>query len=61
MKTSLIVYSLAKMIEETTQIESRGIKLGYIQRGGNPSVGDRILSVRMGIKAVELLEEKQLA
>lgn len=55
------VYSLAKMIEETTQIESRGIKLGYIQRGGNPSVGDRILSVRMGIKAVELLEEKQLA
>lgn len=52
------VYALAKMIEEATQIESRGIKLGYIQRGGSPSVGDRILSVRMGIKAVELLEEK---
>ena len=28
-----------------------------MQRGGRPSARDRVLATRMGIKAVELLEE----
>lgn len=31
--------------------------LGHIQRGGRPSAFDRILATRMGVYAVELLEE----
>ena len=28
--------------------------LGYIQRGGEPSVNDRIVAMQMGVRAVEL-------
>lgn len=37
--------------------ELRHSILGHIQRGGVPSVFDRILATRMGAKAVELLEK----
>ncbi|NLJ40028.1 MAG: 6-phosphofructokinase [Clostridiales bacterium] len=42
-------------IEEKTGIETRATVLGHIQRGGNPSVFDRILASRMGYHAVNLL------
>ena len=29
--------------------------LGHVQRGGSPTVSDRILASRMGVRAVELL------
>lgn len=51
------VDKLAKRIEEVTGIETRATRLGHIQRGGSPSAFDRILSSRMGYKAVELLLE----
>ncbi|GFH40074.1 6-phosphofructokinase [Lactococcus insecticola] len=31
--------------------------LGHIQRGGSPTVRDRVLASRMGVRAVELLKE----
>lgn len=37
--------------------ESRSVNLGHLQRGGKASAYDRIISTRMGVKAVELIEE----
>jgi len=51
------VHSLAKRVEEATGFETRANVLGHMQRGGRPSARDRVLASRMGIKAVELLEE----
>lgn len=47
---------IAKEIEEKTGVESRATILGHVQRGGSPTVGDRVLASRMGYYAVELLE-----
>lgn len=51
------VDSLAKRIEEATGIESRASILGHVQRGGNPSVRDRVCASTMGVAAVNLLEK----
>ena len=37
--------------------EVRETVLGHLQRGGNPTVFERTLATRMGVKAIELLEE----
>jgi len=37
--------------------ESRSVNLGHLQRGGKASAYDRIISTRMGMKAVELIEK----
>lgn len=50
------VTELAKKIQETTGIESRATILGHVQRGGNPTVRDRVLASEMGHYAVTLLE-----
>jgi len=51
------VYELAKEIEQKTGIESRATVLGHVQRGGNPSVQDRVVASRMGYHAVQVLME----
>lgn len=48
---------MAKQIEEITGVETRATILGHIQRGGSPTVQDRVMATRMGVKAVELLKE----
>ncbi len=48
---------VAQQIEEVTGIEARGTILGHIQRGGSPTVRDRVMASRMGAKATELLKE----
>ena len=48
---------IANIITEKTGIESRATVLGHIQRGGSPTVRDRVIATRMGAKAVELIEE----
>ena len=48
---------MAKEIEEKTGIESRATILGHVQRGGSPTVRDRVVASEMGAKAVELLLE----
>ncbi len=48
---------LAKKIENLTGIETRGTVLGYIQRGGSPTIRDRVVASAMGVKAVELLKD----
>ncbi len=50
---------LAKEIEKRTGFETRVSVLGHIQRGGSPTAFDRILGTRFGVKAIELVENKQ--
>ena len=49
------VVELAKRIEDATGVETRATILGHVQRGGSPTVRDRVLASRMGNRAVELL------
>ncbi|MCH5195816.1 MAG: 6-phosphofructokinase [Oscillospiraceae bacterium] len=48
---------IAKLIETGTGIESRATILGHVQRGGSPTVRDRVVAAEMGYYAVELLEK----
>lgn len=48
---------IAKRVEEATGIESRATILGHVQRGGAPTVRDRVTASEMGYYAVELLEK----
>ncbi len=49
------VKGIAQEIEARTGIESRETVLGHVQRGGSPTVTDRVVASRMGYHAVELL------
>lgn len=53
----LDVHALAKEIEAKTGMETRATVLGHIQRGGSPTVKDRVVASQMGSKAVQLLIE----
>ena len=50
---------LAKEIEKRTKLETRVTVLGHIQRGGTPTVFDRVLGTRFGFKAMELVMAKK--
>ena len=51
------VDEMAKKIEAVTGIETRGTVLGHVQRGGSPTVRDRVIASQMGFEAVNLLKE----
>ena len=46
---------LVKIIEEKTGKETKYVILSYLQRGGSPTMNDRMLATLCGAKAVELL------
>ena len=46
---------LAQRIQRHTGIETRATILGHVQRGGAPTLRDRVVASRMGYHAVELL------
>ena len=48
---------IANLLQEKTGIEARSTILGHVQRGGSPTVRDRVEATRMGYYAVELLEQ----
>lgn len=50
------VSDLAKYIERRLGIESRATILGHVQRGGTPTLRDRVVASLMGHKAVDLLD-----
>ncbi len=52
-------YSIAKELEEKTGIETKVTVLGHVQRGGSPSVVDRLLGTTMGDHAVNLLAKEK--
>ena len=47
---------LAERIQTETGIETRATVLGHVQRGGSPTMRDRVVASRMGYHAVELLQ-----
>lgn len=49
--------SLAELIQKETGIETRHTVIGHIQRGGPPTLFDRILATRVGVRAAELAHE----
>jgi len=51
------VIEISEEIQEKTGIEARYTILGHIQRGGSPTVYDRVMASRMGGKAIEALKE----
>ncbi len=51
------VNDIAKYIEQRLGIEARATILGHVQRGGSPSVRDRVVASEMGYRAVELLNK----
>ncbi|MGN1420889.1 MAG: 6-phosphofructokinase [Eubacterium sp.] len=53
--TGIDVEELSKEIQAKTGVESRSIVLGHVQRGGCPTVKDRVMATRMGNYAVKLL------
>src|SRR3954468_16710960 len=50
---------VAREIARRTGKETRSCVLGHLQRGGAPTTLDRILGTRFGVKAVQLINEKQ--
>ncbi len=56
-RDGITVDQLAKRIQEETGVETRATVLGHMQRGGSPSVRDRVKASQMGNKAVHLLFE----
>ena len=48
---------ITRTLQDITGIESRATILGHVQRGGSPTVRDRVVATEMGYHAVELLEQ----
>ncbi len=44
-------------MEKRTGMQTRATVLGYIQRGGSPTPRDRMLGLRFGLKAADLVRE----
>ncbi|HWE80145.1 MAG TPA: ATP-dependent 6-phosphofructokinase [Gaiellaceae bacterium] len=50
--------TVAQEVEKRTNTQARATVLGYIQRGGTPTPRDRVLGLRFGIKAADLVLEQ---
>jgi 6-phosphofructokinase 1 len=48
---------LARQLETLTGLESRVTILGYLQRGGIPSAGDRLLATRLGTACANFINQ----
>lgn len=49
--------SFAKKLQEVTTYSVRPTTIGHVQRGGSPTMADRMLAAQFGNKAVRLLNE----
>src|SRR3989338_2213090 len=50
---------IAEKITENTNLETRVVVLGHIQRGGSPTAKDRVLATCLGAAGVDLLIKDQ--
>ena len=48
-------FDVAKQIQEKTGIQARTTILGHVQRGGSPTLIDRVVASVMGCRAVDVL------
>lgn len=49
--------AFAKQLQEMTSYSVRATTIGHIQRGGSPTMADRMLAAKFGNKAVHLLKD----
>ncbi len=49
--------AFAKKLQEVTTYSVRATTIGHIQRGGSPSMADRMLAAQFGNKAIRLLKD----
>ena len=54
-----IGFLLGRQIEEATRLETRTVVMCHLLRGGSPTSFDRILATNLGMKAVDLVEDKK--
>jgi 6-phosphofructokinase 1 len=47
---------IAHQIEDNCDVETRSLVLGHLQRGGQPNSYDRLLALRFGAAAIELVK-----
>ena len=47
----------AKLLKDKVKYSIRCTTIGHIQRGGTPTMADRLLAAQFGVKAIELLKE----
>jgi 6-phosphofructokinase 1 len=52
-------FQLARELESRTGLEARVTILGYVQRGGTPCAGDRLLATRLGSAGAQLVADRQ--
>jgi 6-phosphofructokinase 1 len=48
--------TVAKTIESRLGVETRAVVLGHVQRGGTPTLFDRVLGTRVGMKAADMVQ-----
>ena len=53
------INEMAKRIYKETGIETRTTVLGHVQRGGSPTLRDRVVASEMGAKAIEIICKKK--
>lgn len=51
--------TIAQEIERQTGFETRAVVLGHLQRGGSPTVADRVLATRLGVRAADMIKESK--
>ena len=51
------INEMANILNNETNIEFKTSVVGYIQRGGSPSTGDKILAMQLGVRAIELINK----
>ena len=49
--------TVAQEVESRTGMQARATVLGYIQRGGTPTPRDRVLGLRFGLEAADLVQQ----
>ena len=52
-------HEIAEKIKEKTKIDARWTVLGHVQRGGSPTLRDRVIASNMGCHAVDLILRNQ--
>jgi 6-phosphofructokinase 1 len=50
---------LANTIQERVGWETRSAVVGHVHRGGSPTLFDRVLGMRVGVKAAELVQNRE--
>jgi phosphofructokinase-like protein len=54
-RTGGAAHTLARLIAERIDVETRVTVLGHLQRGGSPIAFDRVLATEFGVRAVEMV------